>query len=173
MAPNQPTDQLPHQQKPQTLQEQPGPVVKETGVHKEHGHTHKHSFIHEHSLSITSIAIVITLICLYSFSEPKHSSGVVLRKCDRGLVRRRCHCSRDEISLRERFRRKPASERHSRKSRAGALPGTFAEYFSADYRRRVGGALHQMDPNANGDRSWGISSRNGRRFSGWCCSRNT
>ena len=75
MAPNQPTGQLPHQQKPQTLQEQPGPVVKETGVHKEHGHTHKHSFIHQHSLGITSIAIVVSLICLYIFANPSTHLG--------------------------------------------------------------------------------------------------
>jgi hypothetical protein len=75
MAPNQPADQLPHQQKPQSIQEQPRPIVNDAGSHKGPHHTHKHSFIHQHSLGITSIAIVITLICLYIFSNPSTHLG--------------------------------------------------------------------------------------------------
>lgn len=38
-------------------------------------HPHKRSFVHEHSLGITSVAIVITLICLYCFSDPNTHLG--------------------------------------------------------------------------------------------------
>jgi hypothetical protein len=75
MAPNQPANEMPHQQRPQSTQEQPGPFVNDAGTHKVPHHTHKHSFIHEHSLGITSIAIVITLICLYTFSNPSTHLG--------------------------------------------------------------------------------------------------
>jgi hypothetical protein len=42
---------------------------------KKHCAPRKRSFIHEHSLSITSIAIVITLIFLYFFSDPNTHLG--------------------------------------------------------------------------------------------------
>jgi hypothetical protein len=75
MAPNQPTDQLPHQEQPQSFQEQPRPIVNDAGSLKVPHQTHRHSFIHEHSLGITSIAIVISLICLYIFSNPSTHIG--------------------------------------------------------------------------------------------------
>ncbi len=43
--------------------------------HKRHCPPRKHRFIYEHSLSITSIAIVITLIFLYFFSDPNTHLG--------------------------------------------------------------------------------------------------
>src|SRR5580704_7456943 len=43
--------------------------------HKKHCPPRKHKFIYEHSLSITSIAIVITLIFLYFFSDPNTHLG--------------------------------------------------------------------------------------------------
>jgi hypothetical protein len=75
MTPNQPADQLPQQEKPQSIQEPPQPTVNDAGRPKGPHHTHKHSFIHEHSLGITSIAIVISLICLYTFSNPSTHLG--------------------------------------------------------------------------------------------------
>lgn len=43
--------------------------------HKKHCPPRRHKFIYEHSLSITSIAIVITLIFLYFFSDPNTHLG--------------------------------------------------------------------------------------------------
>jgi hypothetical protein len=75
MAPNQPTDQVPSQQEPQGLQEQPRPIVNDTGTGKAPHHAPKHSFFHDHSLGITSIAIVVVLIFLYIFSNPSTHLG--------------------------------------------------------------------------------------------------
>jgi len=53
----------------------PKPNADATEEHKKHCAPHKRSFIHEHSLSITSIAIVVTLIFLYTFSNPNTHLG--------------------------------------------------------------------------------------------------
>ena len=51
------------------------PDAVATAGHKKHCAPHKRSFLYEHSLSITSIAIVITLIFLYIFSNPNTHLG--------------------------------------------------------------------------------------------------
>jgi hypothetical protein len=75
MAPNQPADHLPPRQKPISGQEQLPTGTNEAESHKDRFHTQNHSFIHQHSLGITSIAIVVALICLYIFSNPSTHLG--------------------------------------------------------------------------------------------------
>lgn len=53
----------------------PKPSADASAAQKKHCAPHKRSFIHDHSLSITSIAIVVTLIFLYSFSNPSTHLG--------------------------------------------------------------------------------------------------
>jgi hypothetical protein len=85
MAQNQPPHQPPNQPKdpsqpPNAIQEQSVQMASNAQAaasteQKKHCHPHKRSFFHNHSLSITSIAIVITLICLYTFSNPNTHLG--------------------------------------------------------------------------------------------------
>jgi hypothetical protein len=75
MAPNQPLDSMAHRPPTNATEEFPRPGANEADKHKVHCHPQKHSFIHQHSLGITSIAIVITLICLYIFSDPSTHVG--------------------------------------------------------------------------------------------------
>jgi hypothetical protein len=68
--------------KPVVVQGAPGSSAGEdslkqdaTVAPKKHCPPRRHRFIYEHSLSITSIAIVITLIFLYFFSDPNTHLG--------------------------------------------------------------------------------------------------
>jgi hypothetical protein len=75
MAPNQPPNQSLNQPQANATQEMPRPGATEADKQKKHCHPHKRSFIHQHSLGITSIAIVVALICLYIFSDPSTHLG--------------------------------------------------------------------------------------------------
>ena len=75
MVPHQPLDRVSNQPPTNLAPSMPQPGGNQADKHKEHCHPHKHSFIHQHSLGITSIAIVVVLICLYIFADPSTHLG--------------------------------------------------------------------------------------------------
>jgi hypothetical protein len=87
MAPDQSKDQpkvnaIQKKAKPVAIQGAPVSIGDEDCLnpnaspeHKKHCPPRRHRFVYEHSLSITSIAIVTTLIFLYFFSDPNTHLG--------------------------------------------------------------------------------------------------
>jgi hypothetical protein len=58
------------------VQEAPPPDVRAQTLYPHHFHPHKkRSFLHKHSLSIVSVAIVITWIVAYRYSDPSTHIG--------------------------------------------------------------------------------------------------